>query len=123
MLVVTADGKLIRTRQCTRKSSTGYDINQLYIGSEGTLGAIVELVVKIYPIMPVRVGCLVKFDQVADAARGVIGIVQRGPKSLCRCELLNADGIKATNHMSVRPRAPAAFHRLPPRGQPDTRRP
>ena len=61
MLVVTAEGKLIRTRQCTRKSSTGYELNQLYIGSEGTLGVIVELVVKIYPIMPVRVGALVKF--------------------------------------------------------------
>jgi hypothetical protein len=53
MLVVTAEGKLIRTRQCTRKSSTGYELNQLYIGSEGTLGVICELVVKIYPIMPV----------------------------------------------------------------------
>ena len=80
MLVVTAEGKLIRTRQCTRKSSTGYELNQLYIGSEGTLGVIVELVVKIYPIMPVRVGALVKFKEVADAARSVIAIVQRGPK-------------------------------------------
>ena len=90
MLVVTADGKLIRTRQCTRKSSTGYDINQLYIGSEGTLGAIVELVVKIYPIMPVRVGCLVKFDQVADAARGVIGRMYRDRARIIDCGVIFA---------------------------------
>ena len=99
MLVVTAEGKLIRTRQCTRKSSTGYELNQLYIGSEGTLGVIVELVVKIYPIMPVRTGALVRFPDVAAAARAVIKIVQAGPKSICRCELLNADGIRATNVM------------------------
>ena len=99
MLVVTAEGKLIRTRQCTRKSSTGYELNQLYMGSEGTLGVICELVVKVYPIMPVRTGALIRFATVGDAARAVIKIVQSGPKAVCRCELLNADGIEATNKM------------------------
>lgn len=99
LLVVTSEGKLIRTRQCTRKSSTGYDLNQLYMGSEGTLGVIVELVVKIHPIMPVRVGELVVFPSVSKAAEAVIKIVQTGPKSICRCELLNADGVEATNVM------------------------
>jgi D-lactate dehydrogenase (cytochrome) len=42
LLVVTAEGKLMRTRQCTRKSSTGYDLNQLYMGSEGTLGPLTQ---------------------------------------------------------------------------------
>ena len=52
---------------------------------------------KIHPIMPVRLGQLCRFPTVADAARAVIKIVQTGPKSICRCELLNADGIEATN--------------------------
>ena len=58
-----------------------------------------EIVVKIYPIMPVRVGALVRFANVRTAAQAVIKIVQTGPKALCRCELLNADGVKATNKM------------------------
>ena len=44
-------------------------------------------------------GALVRFPDVAAAARAVIKIVQAGPKSICRCELLNADGIRATNVM------------------------
>ena len=49
--------------------------------------------------LQVRTGALVRFGSVGDAARAVIKIVQAGPKALCRCELLNADGIDATNKM------------------------
>jgi hypothetical protein len=53
--------------------------------------------------IPCGIGCCAgvccSFENVTKAAQAVIKIVQRGPKSLCRCELLNADGIKATNVM------------------------
>ena len=45
--VVTPEGKLIRTRRRVRKSATGYELTQLFVGSEGTLGVIVELTLKV----------------------------------------------------------------------------
>lgn len=45
--VVTPEGKLVQTRRRVRKSATGYDLTQLFVGSEGTLGVIVELTLKV----------------------------------------------------------------------------
>jgi D-lactate dehydrogenase (cytochrome) len=97
LLVVTPTGELLRTRQCVRKSSTGYELTQLYVGSEGTLGVIVELTVKIHPILPVRCGAIMRFETVSQAADTVIGMVQSQLPTLCRCEMLNTDGVRATN--------------------------
>jgi FAD/FMN-containing dehydrogenase len=47
LLVVTPEGRLVRTRRRVRKSATGYELTQLYVGSEGTLGVIVELTVRV----------------------------------------------------------------------------
>ena len=54
--VVTPEGKLVQTRRRVRKSSTGYEMTQLYVGSEGTLGIIVELTLKLRTIPKVRCG-------------------------------------------------------------------
>jgi len=97
LVVVTPQGKIVRTRQCVRKSSTGYDLTQLYIGSEGTLGIIVELVLRLRPIPAVRCGAMAVFPDVSSAARAVSQAVRSNLGCICRCELLNADGIRATN--------------------------
>jgi D-lactate dehydrogenase (cytochrome) len=76
-----------------------YDLTQLYMGSEGTLGVIVSLVVRVRPIPRVRSGALLRFNSVRDGAAAVIAIVASNLKSLARCELLNADGIAATNRV------------------------
>jgi hypothetical protein len=89
MLVVTAEGKLIRTRQCTRKSSTGYELNQLYIGSEGTLGVICELVVKIYPIMPVSSSSVFVSCALESWFAGFVSVT----RVLTKMVLARADGV------------------------------
>jgi D-lactate dehydrogenase (cytochrome) len=95
--VVTAEGKIVKTRSRVRKSSAGYDLTNLVIGSEGTLGIIVELTLRLYVIPKTRTGALVSFTDIFDASNAVIAIVRSGAKNICRCELLNADGILATN--------------------------
>eukprot|EP00240_Pyramimonas_obovata_P001151 CAMPEP_0118941866 /NCGR_PEP_ID=MMETSP1169-20130426/34855_1 /TAXON_ID=36882 /ORGANISM="Pyramimonas obovata, Strain CCMP722" /LENGTH=478 /DNA_ID=CAMNT_0006886743 /DNA_START=696 /DNA_END=2132 /DNA_ORIENTATION=+ len=99
LTVVTPEGRIVKTRQEVRKSSTGYDLTQLYIGSEGTLGVVCEVVVKLRPIPTVRSGALVRFASVEQAANAVIGIIRCNLTSLARCELLNADGVRATNEV------------------------
>ena len=97
LLVVTAQGDIIKTRQNVRKASTGYEINQLYIGSEGTLGIIVELVVRIHPILTFRSGAVVSFDSIYHAALAVVYLVRSNIHSLVRCELLNKSMMKCNN--------------------------
>lgn len=95
--VVTSEGKIIKTRSRVRKTSSGYDLTNLFIGSEGTLGIIVELTLRLQPIQKTRTGALVSFKDIFDSSNAVIAIVRSGAKNICRCELLNADGILATN--------------------------
>jgi len=95
--VVTPEGKLVQTRRRVRKSSTGYEMTQLYVGSEGTLGIIVELTLKLRTIPKVRCGAFVGFENLHDASTATIGLVHASLPTLCRCELLNTEGVKATN--------------------------
>ena len=70
MVVVTPDSSVVRTRAEVRKSSTGYELNALYLGAEGTLGIITELTVRLVPL-PARCGAVVRFRDVGSAGKTV----------------------------------------------------
>ena len=97
MTVVTPSGDIVRTRAETRKSSTGYELNALYLGAEGTLGVITDLCVKIYPLPRTRCGAMVRFANVASAAKTVAEVMALNLGTLLKCELMNDEGIKVTN--------------------------
>ena len=98
MTVVTPQGRVLRTRRATRKSSTGYELNALYMGAEGTLGVITELVVRTFPRPKKRVGAVVTFADVRSATSAVVEATQRANlETLLRCELLNDEGVACTN--------------------------
>ena len=88
----------MRTRRATRKSSTGYELNALYMGAEGTLGVITELVVRVFPRPKKRVGAVVTFADTRSATSAVVEATQRlNLETLLRCELLNDEGVACTN--------------------------
>lgn len=99
LLVVTAQGEIIETRRPVRKSSSGYELTQLYMGSEGTLGIICELTVRIRRVPALRSGGIVPFADIKQAVETVVAVVRADPPSLLRCELLNAEGVEMTNAM------------------------
>lgn len=99
MTVVMADGAIIKTGGRARKSAAGYDLTRLIIGSEGTLGVITELTVRLYPI-PEAISCAVcAFPMIIDAVNAVIQTIQLGVP-MARIELLDALAIKAINRHS-----------------------
>ena len=97
MLVVTPSGDVIRTRTPVRKSSTGLELNQLILGSEGTLAVIVELTLRLHPAPLARAGTLLPFASVAAAAEAVAQLLRAALPTLLRCELLNAEAVACTN--------------------------
>ena len=76
--VVLADGTVIRTGADTLKNSTGYNLTQLMIGSEGTLGFITEATLKLLPWPSYNALLLVPFSDPADACRAVAGMFKDG---------------------------------------------
>ena len=87
--VVLADGRIIRTGTRARKSSAGYDLTHLFIGSEGTLGIITELTLRLRPIPEAISAAVCSFPTTHDAVGTAIAIVQSGVP-IARCELLDA---------------------------------
>ena len=97
--VVTASGEVIRTGTRARKSSAGYDLTRLMVGSEGTLGIITEVTLKLYP-QPESVSAAVcHFPAIAAAVATTIQIIQLGVP-IARCELLDANAVRAVNRHS-----------------------
>lgn len=96
LTVVTPQGQVIRTARRARKSSAGYCLTQLFIGSEGTLGIITEVVVKLHPQPEAIAAAVVHFPSVRAAVDTVIQAIQLGVP-LARAELLDAMTIKAVN--------------------------
>ncbi len=96
LTVVTADGKVIRTANRAKKSSAGYDLTRLFIGSEGTLGVITEVTVKLYPVPEAMSAAVVSFASLADAVRTVIETIQLGVP-IARSEFLCDATIRAIN--------------------------
>ena len=76
--VVLADGTVIRTGADTLKNSTGYNLTQLMVGSEGTLGIITEATLKLLPWPRFNALILVPFEDASDACRAVAGLFQDG---------------------------------------------
>ncbi|KAG0684226.1 D-lactate ferricytochrome c oxidoreductase [Pichia californica] len=76
--VVLADGTVIKTRQRPRKSSNGYNLTNLFVGSEGTLGIIVEATLKLHVKPENEVITLINFKEIGDASRAVTELFKNG---------------------------------------------
>eukprot|EP00928_Gymnodinium_smaydae_P058344 TRINITY_DN4154_c0_g2_i1.p1 TRINITY_DN4154_c0_g2~~TRINITY_DN4154_c0_g2_i1.p1 ORF type:complete len:293 (+),score=72.81 TRINITY_DN4154_c0_g2_i1:168-1046(+) len=85
------------TRSKVRKSSAGYELTQLFGGSEGTLGVIVELTLRVFPRPTERCGAVVPFPSIGAASSAVVALRAAALGTLVRCELLNAMMVDATN--------------------------
>ena len=93
---VMPDGTIVRTARRARKSSSGYDLTRLLIGSEGTLGLITELTVRLYGIPEVTLAAVCPFKTLEGACNSVIQAIQLG-LGIARMELLDELQIKAIN--------------------------
>jgi D-lactate dehydrogenase (cytochrome) len=99
LTVVLADGHIIRTARRARKSAAGYDLTRLFIGSEGTLGIITELTVRLYGIPEAISAAVCAFPTLEDAVNTVISTIQTGVP-VARIELLDDAQIAAINKYS-----------------------
>ena len=99
LTVVTAAGKVIHTGTRARKSSAGYDLTRAFVGSEGTLGVMTEITVRLHP-QPMAVSAAVAtFDSVADAVNTVIRTIQYGIP-VARVEFMDIQAVRAVNAYS-----------------------
>ncbi|MGB4227168.1 MAG: FAD-linked oxidase C-terminal domain-containing protein [Candidatus Dechloromonas phosphoritropha] len=96
---VLADGRIMKTGGRARKSSAGYDLTRLLVGSEGTLGIMSELTVRLYPIPEAISAAVCTFPSIAAAVQTVIQTIQLGVP-VARIELLDALSLKAINLFS-----------------------
>ena len=94
--VVTASGEVIRTGTRARKSSAGYDLTRLMVGSEGTLGVITEVTVKLYPLPEAISAAICSFPSIEAAVRTTIQIIQMGIP-IARVELIDANTVRMVN--------------------------
>ena len=99
LTVVLANGEVIRTSSRARKSAAGYDLTRLFVGSEGTLGIITEVVLRVYPIPEATSVAICPFSDLASAAEVVTAVIQMGIP-ISRVEFLDEYAIQATNRFS-----------------------
>jgi D-lactate dehydrogenase (cytochrome) len=99
LTVVLADGRVIKTARRARKSAAGYDLTRLFVGSEGTLGIITELSVRLYGIPEAISAAVCGFPTIEDAVNTVILTIQSGVP-VARIELLDEAQITAINKYS-----------------------
>ena len=99
LTVVTADGTLVRTGSRARKSAAGYDLTRLFIGSEGTLGIITEITLKLTRLPEAVAAAVCAFPTVAAAVDTVIELIDTGT-GIARIELLDELQMEAVNKYS-----------------------
>lgn len=99
LTVVLSDGRVIKTGTRARKSSAGYDLTRLFVGSEGTLGVITEITVRLYPQPEAVSAAVCAFPSMGDAVRATIETIQMGVP-VARVEFLDAVTVRAINRHS-----------------------
>jgi D-lactate dehydrogenase (cytochrome) len=97
--VVLPDGSVIRTARRARKSAAGYDLTRLFVGSEGTLGVITEVTVRLYGTPAAISAAVCSFDTIEGAVSAVIQTIQAGVP-VARIEFANAMQMDAINKYS-----------------------
>ncbi len=97
--VVLADGKVIETGTRARKSASGYDLTHLFVGSEGTLGLITEITLRLHGQPEKIVAAVCAFPQMDAAVEAVQATIQMG-LPMARIEFLDADTVAACNAYS-----------------------
>ena len=97
--VVMPDGRVVRTGQRAKKSSAGYDLTRLFVGSEGTLGIITELTIRLHGIPEAMSSATCSFPTVEAACNAVIATIQMG-LPVARIELLDEAQVIACNAYS-----------------------
>ncbi len=115
--VVTASGEVIRTGTRAKKSSAGYDLTRLMVGSEGTLGVMTEITLRLYPLPEAISAAVCSFPSIEAAVRTTIQIIQMGIP-IARVELIDINTVRMVNAYSklgleVAPMLLMEFHGSP----------
>jgi len=99
LTVVLPDGQIIKTGGRARKSSAGYDLTRLFVGSEGTLGIFTEITLRLYGIPEATSSAICNFDSIKGAVDTVITTIQSGIP-ISRIELIDELQMQALNAYS-----------------------
>jgi D-lactate dehydrogenase (cytochrome) len=94
--VVLANGSVVKTGGPAPKSSAGYDLTRLFVGSEGTLGVITEVLLRVHPLPEFVVAGRAVFPDLDAAARAAIRLIQTGT-AVARVELVDERTVEAVN--------------------------
>ena len=115
--VVTASGEVVRTGTRAKKSSAGYDLTRLMVGSEGTLGVMTEITVKLYPLPEAVSAAICSFPSIEAAVRTTMTVIQMGVP-IARVELIDTATVRAVNQyaklaLAEKPMLLMEFHGSP----------